>query len=152
MTESVPLKTPLIGLQMDSDTAQYVGMLEGTVAALAINEVKYRALLELLTGESWEETRIDFDGKVLMSLAASVLAKQTGMTPVEAKNLVAKRWSQYNLPAETIVPHAVSIEDATNEPSAQVQLDRRRDLSERVKTWRAKQQAAAAEMVKSSDS
>jgi hypothetical protein len=144
MTESVPLRTPLVGLNMDPDVAHYVGMLEGTIAALAINGVKYRALLELLTGDPWEETRIDFDGKVLMQLAASVLAKQTGMSPVDAKNLVARRWSQYNLPAETIVPQAVSVDEYQS--ASENDLERRRELSERVKTWRARQQADAAEM------
>jgi hypothetical protein len=143
--ESVPLRTPLVGLSMDGDTAYYVGMLEGTIAALAINEVKYRALLELLTGDSWEETRIDLDGKVLMTLAANVLVKQTGMNPVQAKILVAKRWGQFNLPAETIVPQAIPIDKYADEASAHVHSTRRADLSARAREWRDRQTREAAE-------
>lgn len=128
MTE---IRTPLVGLNMDADTAHYVGMLEGTIAAMCINEVKYRALLELLTGDSWEETRIDFDGNVLMELATNALVKQTGMSLVQAKNLVFKRWHSANHAADIIIPKAVSPEEMLE--------NRRAEASERLQVWKSRQ-------------
>lgn len=143
MTESIPVQSPLIGLNMDSDTAKYVGMLEGTLAALCINEVKYRALLEILTGESWEETRIDFNGKVLMELAASTLVRQTGMSLTQAKTLVFKRWHARNHAADIIVPKAIDIDtmmDSNRSPENSSTVT----ASERLQAWKEKQLADAA--------
>lgn len=137
MTESVPVSTPLIGLNVDQETAHYIGVLEGTIAALCINEAKYRALLELLTGDPWEETKIDFNGQVLMDIAVSALVKQTNMPLAQAKTLVWKRWNSRNLPTESVVPQAVPIEELTGGVSPD------RPLSERFKAWKAKQLAEA---------
>lgn len=145
MTESVPMKNPLVGLEMDPDTAQYVGVLEGTIAALTINECKYRALLELLTGEPWEDTKIDFDGKVLMDLAVSALVKQTGMDRANAKNLVWRRWEKRNLPQESVVPAAVPVDQMVAENHS-LEKKKSRDMSARLAQWKAGQQAAEAEI------
>lgn len=148
---SVPLQTPQISLEMDSDTAHYVGILEGTIAALCINECKYRALLELLTGESWEETRLDIKGDVLQQLAVSALVRQTGMALDRAKLLVAQRWNTRNQEQPVVVPQAapltptepsvdagarVAAEAVSDSPSGQ-------DMGSRISGWRARQQAAA---------
>lgn len=146
MTESIHTAAPLIGLQMTTETAQYVGMLEGTVAALVVNECKYRALLEILTGDSWEATKVDMNPNALMALAVSALVKQTGMDPVRAKTLVSMRWSQHNDPVSAIVPQAVSVETmvSTNPPEAPKML--KNLMQERFSAWKAKQVDAAEQL------
>lgn len=156
---SVPTQTPQIALEMDSDTAHYVGILEGTIAALVINECKYRALLELLTGESWEGTRIDIKGDVLQGLAVSALVRQTGMDLGRAKLLVAQRWNTRNQPEATMVPVAVPVETSerpsdtsavpsgtpgTADPTTQgSDITRVPDMGSRLSRWKAKQAADA---------
>lgn len=131
--ESVPLQSAPIGLDMDPETATYVGMLEGTIAALVISDVKNRTLLELLTGDGWEAARVDFNGNALMQLAISALVKQTGMSVAAAKILVTKRWNERNHPSDYIVPQAVATETMTDtsQPIA--------TMSERFQKWKARQ-------------
>jgi hypothetical protein len=135
MTESVALQNPDLPMDLKPDAALYVGMLEGTIAALAINEVKYRALLEILTGDPWEDTRIDFKGEVLQQLATDVLVKQTGMDRVKAQVLVAKRWQARNLEPDVVVPRAVNPQDYVSGNSS----PENKSMSERAKIWREKQ-------------
>jgi hypothetical protein len=155
MTDDVvhtPMQTPLLGMDMDSDTAHYVGILEGTIAALVINECKYRALLEMLTGESWEDTKLDIKGKVIQQLAISALVKQTGMDPTRAKLLVAQRWDTRNQEAPTIVPVAVPTATLTNsvdQPTQQTATSTtdatsQPDMRSRAQAWKERQLADAA--------
>ena len=132
MTESVPLKSAPMPMDMSPDVATYVGVLEGTIAALCINEAKYRAYLELLTGEDWEDTRIDFQGNVLQELAVSALVKQTGMDRAKATVIVGKRWARRNLPVEQVVPKAEPVEHFVSPPIE-------RDMSERFRAWKQRQ-------------
>lgn len=147
---SVPTQTPLVGLQMDADTATYVGVLEGTIAALIINECKYRALLELFTGESWEATKIDVNGSVLKELAISTLVRQTGMDIARAKVLVNKRWNRYNVESPAVLPKAVPIEelskDSLEKDSVATGLLSKdgQKMSSRLSAWKERQMASAA--------
>lgn len=143
----ISLQTPQITLAMDSDTAHYVGILEGTIAALVINECKYRALLELLTGESWEGTRLDIKGDVLQQIAVSALIKQTGMASDRAKLLVAQRWDTRNQPQATMVPMAVPLTPTvpSADPSAQEastpasEATGAPDMASKLSRWKTKQ-------------
>jgi hypothetical protein len=140
--ESVPLQAVHMPLNMDPETATYVGMLEGTIAALVINDCKQRTLLELLTGDGWEAAKVDFNGESLIDLAASSLVKQTGMSLVDAQILVKKRWNERNHPSDYVVPQAVTPESyAQGNPS--VEMVSPAPLSDRVKAWRAQQLADA---------
>ena len=147
---SVPTKTPLVGLEMNADTATYVGVLEGTIAALVINECKYRALLELFTDESWEATRIDVNGRALMDLAVDALVRQTGMDRVRAKVLVSKRWNKYNEEAPAVVPKAVSVtqltESSTQSDAVATGLTSKESMkmSDRLQSWKQRQIDSAA--------
>ena len=154
--ESVPTQTPLVGLKMDSDTALYVGMLEGTVAALCVNEIKYRALLELVFDEGFEATQIGVDAKSLIDLAVSALVKQTGMSSAKARTLVLQRWNTRNQPT-AVVPKAVPAEELESllvsakdqykqdsQPTGTVQPGT--SMSTRYAEWKARQQASAAEL------
>lgn len=149
-TQSIPLKSATIGLDLDPEAATYVGVLEGTIAALAINECKYRALLELLTGESWEATKIDVNGSALMELAVSILVKQTGMDIARAKVLVTKRWNDKNHEAPAVIPKAVGVSTFTagvpEMDSVATGLVEKQDLklSERFQEWKQRQIDSAA--------
>ena len=160
---SVPVQVPLIGLQMSTETAQYVGMLEGTVAALVINDVKYRTLLELLTGESWEDTVVTMDPNALMSLAVSALVKQTGMDYAKAKILISQRWQRRNPPAGSIVPQAVPVETlisgaveqgtvstetiaAESKSTTTAAEPEKLSITDRYRLWKESQLEAAAEI------
>ncbi|AVD99651.1 hypothetical protein HWB51_gp033 [Mycobacterium phage Cuke] len=141
----VPTNVVDVGLNMDPETALYVGVLEGTIAALVINECKYRAFLELLTDESWEDTKLDIDGNQLMAIAVTALVKQTGMDRVRAQVLVAQRWQKRNLPTETVLPQAVPVEAMTTDQNRpQVASFAKPDMSQRVKAWKERQKADAA--------
>lgn len=129
MTESLPVQVPLIDLQMSSDTAYYVGMLEGTVAALVVNEVKFRTLLELLTGDKWDAADIPQDPNDLMALAISMISKQTGLDETKAKSLVAQRFGE-------VKPKPVLPE---NNPNVVVQQPVTVPMSDRFKDWKQRQ-------------
>ncbi|AYN57986.1 hypothetical protein HWB90_gp036 [Mycobacterium phage Fowlmouth] len=147
MTESVgvPVNIIPIGLDMDPETATYVGVLEGTIAALVINEAKYRAFLELLTGEPWEDTKLDIDGNQLMAIAIEALIKQTGMDRVRAQVLVAQRWQKRNLSTESVVPQAVPVESLMTENNRPlVDSKPKVDMSQRLKAWKSRQMQDAA--------
>jgi len=120
-----PIQNPLSNLEMDADTALYVGILEGQLAAYAINEVKYRTLLEMLTGESWNSTMVDVDTKVLVDMASQALVRR-GMDGVEARTTVMRRFEhQDNTPAQPTInpihPAAITIEDRFNDWNARRQ-------------------------------
>lgn len=138
MTESVPLQVPLIGLEMSGDTAQYVGMLEGTIAALCINEIKFRTLLELLTGESWDDAKATMDPSSLMALAVSVLVKQTGMDKIRAQVLVSQRWADHNDTSNTVIPVAIPVADLVSGT-----VTKSPTMSDRFKSWKSRQLADA---------
>lgn len=143
--ESVPMNSVHMPMNMDPETATYVAMLEGTIAALVISDCKSRTLLELLTGDGWEAARVDFNGKALIALAVSALVKQTGMDRVKAQILVSTRWQERNHPADYIVPQAVSPDAYIAKQSATSSQLASGDvsMSDRVTAWRARQLAAA---------
>lgn len=107
------VKSPLVGLDLSPQAATYVGVLESHLAAYAIQEAKFRALLELLTGNNWDTTKLDFDGRMLQAIAADALVSK-GMSVADAKVLVAQRWNEMNEPEPAVVPKAVTPEDFSN--------------------------------------
>lgn len=131
MTESVPINTPLADLDMDADTAHYVGVLEGTIATQVIQINKFRALLELLTGDPWEDVKLDPNGEKLKEISISALVKQTGISLAQAKVLVEKRWNERNQSEDNS-----SLEnDSAPTPTVTESVN----MSQRFRDWRAKQ-------------
>lgn len=128
MTE---VNVPLHDLNLDEDAAHYVGILESTCAWQGIQLNKFRALLELLTGDDWETAKFDPTGDTLKKISVDALVKQTGMNIAKARQLVDARWEEKNNPANT---------DQAPQPTVQQSVD----LSARARDWRAKQLAAAA--------
>lgn len=147
-------QSPLVGLQMDEATAKYVGVLESNIAAYAIEEAKFRALLELLTGESWETTRITPDMSTLMDIAVNALTTRIGMSVVQAKSLVAKRWNALNV-AVTPAPKAMDINAFAGTTSNQLDVAYAQpatgSMSDRLASWKSRQSAEAATVSDSND-
>lgn len=86
----VAIQSPLVGMQMDEDAAQYVGVLERRIVALSLNELKFRALLERITGERWDTMVLDFDEKQLDEIAVSVIQKRLGVDDMSARRKLAE--------------------------------------------------------------
>lgn len=86
----VALKSPLIGMQMDEDAAQYVALLERRIVGLTINELKFCTLLEISTGEKWDTLRVDFEQGNLDSIAIQVIQKRMGVDEMDARRLLAE--------------------------------------------------------------
>lgn len=84
----VAVRSPLIDLEMDEQTALYVGVLERQVLALTINDAKFRALLEALTGVAWDDLRTDFEQSELNKIAEENLMTRLGVSRGEAKRII----------------------------------------------------------------
>lgn len=104
----VNVQSPLVGLQYDDTTARYIGVLESTLSFYVVRDAQFRALLELLTGEQWDDVKLDLDGKELMRISEETLVRKTGMTPIQARTLVAKHWNKLNQEV-VVVPEAADL-------------------------------------------
>lgn len=92
----VALKSPLVDVQMDEQTALYVGVLERQVLGLTINEMKYRALLEMVTGTTWDDLKTDLEAGELEKIARAAVEAQLGVTAQEARKIVKTRQAEAN--------------------------------------------------------
>lgn len=138
-----PRQNPLVGLQMDEPTAKYVGMLESTLALHAIQEVKFRTLLELITGDSWEDVKIDYDGKRIQQIAEDALVR-SGIDRMQAKLVVLKRWNAANL-TTTVPPNAAPLEETAPETITNAEaVITKGDMKSRLQDWKQRNQQAVA--------
>jgi hypothetical protein len=99
----VALRSPLLDLQLDPIASLYVGHLERQLLAYQINDIKYRALLEMLTGEAWDSLATDLENKQLFDIAVALTEKKMGLTNMEARKVIRQRQALAN-----------SAEDGTN--------------------------------------
>lgn len=119
------LKHPLMDLVYNDETGRYIGMLERKLVKLSIDDLKFRALLELLTDEDWDDYHFGDEDAELMKLAVDTLKRRLGLKDSDARKLVAQRWDKHNPPPadpskfkthlfgpsvqKTAVPHNVTI-------------------------------------------
>lgn len=87
----VAMKSPLNDLKMDEQTSLYVGVLERQLMGLTINDARYRALLELLTGEEWDDMKTDFEDGEIKKIAIASLEKKLGISNEAARKIVRDR-------------------------------------------------------------
>jgi hypothetical protein len=99
----VALRSPLLDLQLDPIASLYVGHLERQLLAYQINDIKYRALLEMLTGEAWDDLATDLENKELFDIAVALTEKKLGVGNMEARRIIRQRQAKAN-----------STEDGTN--------------------------------------
>lgn len=86
----VAVQSPLIGMNMDPEAAQYVAVLERRIVALSINELKFRTLLERMTGERWDTMVLDFDDKEMDEIAVTVIQRKLGVDDMTARRKLAE--------------------------------------------------------------
>lgn len=87
----VAVKSPLLGMDMSAEVAAYMGVLERQVLALTINELKFRALLEIWTGEEWDDMKTEFEQGEIEKIAIAGVQAKLGMKYDEAKKFVQSR-------------------------------------------------------------
>ena len=134
----VARQSPLVGLEMSPEVAKYVAVLEGRLASYAIQDAKYRALLELLTGDSWEDSSFDASGRMIMQVAEEALVKG-GMSRTAAKTTVAKRWNASNVSTKQ-VSRAVPLETVMPQRIVAVGT-----MKERLQEWKTRNQQESQE-------
>jgi hypothetical protein len=94
----VATRHPLIDLVYNDETGRYIGHLERKLIKLTFDDLKMRSLLELLTGDPWDDYQFaDEDGEI-KRLAVDALKRRLGLTDSDARNLVTERWNRLNPP------------------------------------------------------
>lgn len=93
-----PTKHPLIDLVYNDETGRYIGHLERKLVKLTIDDLKFRALLELLTGDDWDDYHFGPEDEELQKLAVDALKRRLGLSTMDAQKMVAARWSEHNPP------------------------------------------------------
>lgn len=84
----VASKVPLGDITTDEKGALYIAALERKVVALTLNEMKYRTLLEMLTGEEWDEINTDINRGELMKIATTATQRRMARSMAEAEAVV----------------------------------------------------------------
>ena len=84
------LQNPLQHMSGDEEMTRYVGVLERRLVLLTIQETRFRALLESLTGDPWDDQYADLDQAELDQLVETSLMKSLGVTKSVASQMVRK--------------------------------------------------------------
>lgn len=87
----VAMQSPLTGMQFDEQTGRYIGVLERQVMGLTLNEMKYQALLELLTEQPWESLKHDLEADKIRHIAIDCIKLRLGVSDAEARRIVRAR-------------------------------------------------------------
>lgn len=83
------VQNPLAGIQYESpEIAAFHGVMERRILLLTAQEIRFRALLEALTGEPWDDSYTDLDQLEIDRLAEKALEKSLGISRVEAAQMV----------------------------------------------------------------
>jgi hypothetical protein len=91
-------KHPLIDLVYNHETGTYIGMLERKILVMTIENLKMRSLLELLTGDMWDDAKFDLEDKAIFDAAVDTLERRLQISRQDAINLVTERWEANNPP------------------------------------------------------
>lgn len=87
---------PLVELVYNDETGRYIGMLERKLLKLQLDDLKFRALLELLTGDSWDDYSFSAEDEEIKKLAQDALARRLQLSASDARKLVNERWEAHN--------------------------------------------------------
>jgi hypothetical protein len=112
-------REPMIDLVYNDETGRYIGMLESKILYYQLNDLRFRALLELLTDQDWDDYQFSEEDGEIKRLAVDALKRRLGLTHEDAHKLVAERWAGHNPPpapehtrtyliGKTPTPHVVS--------------------------------------------
>jgi hypothetical protein len=125
---------------MDEETAKYVGVLEGSLARYAIQEAQFRTLLELITGDSWEDVRVDLNGDAIQTIAVDSLVR-SGVPRMAAMTAVRQRWQTFNNASivPSVVPQATAVENVVPEKVSPASIQPATGtMSDRLASWKAR--------------
>jgi len=95
-----PTRHPLIDLVYNDETGRYIGMLERKLVIMTIENLKMRSLLELLTGDMWDDCKFESEDKEIFKLAVDTLERRLQISHQDAINIVNERWEATNPPDE----------------------------------------------------
>lgn len=114
-----PTRSPLIDLVYNDETGRYIGMLETKYVALSLENIRFRALLELLTDEPWDDYQFSEEDGEIQKLAVDALKRRLQLSDTDARNMVAERWKRHNpdpadstrtyIIGETPMPHTTTM-------------------------------------------
>lgn len=81
----VNIQSPLIDAEYDEQTGSYIGILERQLLGQTVLINKYRALLEMVTGEKHEEMVADLETGQLKEVAVRAIMRKEGLTIGQAR-------------------------------------------------------------------
>jgi hypothetical protein len=90
---------PLIELVYNDETGRYLGMLERKLVLMTLENIRFRALLERLTGDMWDDIDFRAEDAEIHEIAIDALQRRLQMSHEEARKLVDRRWEAANPPA-----------------------------------------------------
>jgi len=93
-----PTRHPLIDLLYNDETGRYIGMLERKLIVFERENLRMRCLLELLTGNMWDDYSFDAEDQEIFKLAVDSLMRRLQMSHADAHALVTERWAALNPP------------------------------------------------------
>ena len=91
-----PTQHPLIDLVYNHETGTYIGMLERKLVIMTIENLKMRSLLELLTGDMWDDCNFEQEDKAIFKIAVDTLERRLQISHQDAVNIVTERWEATN--------------------------------------------------------
>jgi hypothetical protein len=94
----VATRHPLIDLVYNDETGRYIGHLERKLLRLTIDDLRMRSLLELLTGDQWDDYTFKDDDEEIRKIAIDALKRRLGIDETEARSIVNERWNRLNPP------------------------------------------------------
>jgi hypothetical protein len=92
------VRHPLIDLVYNHETGTYIGMLERKLVIMTLENLKMRSLLELLTGDMWDDAKFDLEDKAIFDAAVDTLERRLQISRQDAINIVTERWEATNPP------------------------------------------------------
>lgn len=106
----VAVQNPLAHMQGDEEMTAYVAVLERRLVLMTIQEVRFRGLLEALTGEPWDDQYTELGEDEVNAIAVNSLSKSLGITKAEAEQQVKlhrQRANARNISLSEADPNAI---------------------------------------------
>ena len=94
-------QVPLGDLTTDEKGAIYIGALERKLTQLTLNEMRYRTLLEMLTGQQWEEISTHVTAGDLKKLAVTATQRRLARSMEQCERIVESNLAAANETAQS---------------------------------------------------
>lgn len=105
---------PLGDMKTDAQSAIYIAALEKKLMILTLNEMKYRTLLEMLTGKEWEELSTDIGADKLRQVAVNATQRRLARSLRQADRQAQEAIRQK---AEQVVAENIATANEFAQPS-----------------------------------